>query len=265
MVTSLTDGLAATTNSSGSVLLQLSNLHGDVSLIFPLDTAVAPTALSTDEYGNHRGGSSGRYGWLGSYQRSAETPTNTILMGVRLYNPSTGRFLSTDPVYGGNRNAYEYSHADPVNRHDLDGRWSKTKTRYYKWGSLYTKVWTTKTWWGKTKYHVRVQMRFNRSHTAKLGRSAHWYWGPFWGAVALLGPYGAAFAVVGAARSGFFQKAAAKANSKKRCITLAFKVTAVGPISWGGHSYYSRRCQPTHLHADPEACLTAGSVKRSPR
>ena len=24
-------------------------------------------------------------------------------MGVRLYNPESGRFLTTDPVYGGNR------------------------------------------------------------------------------------------------------------------------------------------------------------------
>ncbi|MEV7856412.1 hypothetical protein, partial [Streptomyces sp. NPDC088183] len=32
------------------------------------------------------------------------------------------RFLTTDPVYGGNANAYEYVHADPVNKYDLDGR-----------------------------------------------------------------------------------------------------------------------------------------------
>ncbi|MFF9219062.1 RHS repeat-associated core domain-containing protein [Streptomyces viridosporus] len=242
MVTSLTDGLTATTGSSDSVLLQLSNLHGDISLILPLDDAVAPTALSTDEYGNHRGGDSGRYGWLGSYQRSAETPTNTILMGVRLYNPSTGRFLSVDPVYGGNRNAYEYSHADPVNRHDLDGRWSKTKTKYYNWGRLYTKIWTSRTWYGATKYHGKVEMRFNRSYTAKLGRSAHWYWGPFWAAVGLLGPVGAGFAVVGAAWSGFFQKAAAKANSKKRCITLGGGVTVLHGFPGGGPYYYTRRC-----------------------
>lgn len=242
MVTSLTDGLAATTSSSGSVLLQLSNLHGDISLVLPLDTAVAPTAHSTDEYGNHRGGMTGRYGWLGSYQRSAETPTSTILMGVRLYNPATGRFLSVDPVYGGNRNAYEYSHADPVNRHDLDGRWSKTKTRYYKWGRLYTKVWTSRTWYGATKYNGKVEMRFNRSYTAKLGRSAHWYWGPFWAAVALLGPVGAGFAVVGAAWSGFFQKAAAKANSKRKCITLGAGVTVTLGWAYGGPYYATRRC-----------------------
>uniref|UniRef100_UPI003D75313D hypothetical protein n=1 Tax=Streptomyces sp. S1 TaxID=718288 RepID=UPI003D75313D len=46
-----------------------------------------------------------------------------------------------DPVYGGNLNAYEYSHADPLNRFDLDGKkswWKKqwnrfTKTRVGNW------------------------------------------------------------------------------------------------------------------------------------
>lgn len=47
-------------------------------------------------------------------------------MGARLYNPSTGRFLSSDPVYGGSANAYEYANADPVNQQDLDGRMSNS-------------------------------------------------------------------------------------------------------------------------------------------
>ncbi len=43
-------------------------------------------------------------------------------MGVRLYTPATGRFLSVDPVHGGNAGAYEYVHADPLSRFDLDGK-----------------------------------------------------------------------------------------------------------------------------------------------
>ncbi len=44
-------------------------------------------------------------------------------MGVRLYNPLTGRFLQVDPVVGGNANAYDYCTGDPINCTDLDGRW----------------------------------------------------------------------------------------------------------------------------------------------
>jgi hypothetical protein len=43
-------------------------------------------------------------------------------MGVRLYNPNTGRFLSADPVAGGNENAYNYPN-NPIDEFDLDGRW----------------------------------------------------------------------------------------------------------------------------------------------
>jgi hypothetical protein len=42
-------------------------------------------------------------------------------MGVRLYNPVTGRFLSVDPVHGGNENAYVYP-TDPINKFDLNGK-----------------------------------------------------------------------------------------------------------------------------------------------
>ncbi len=42
-------------------------------------------------------------------------------MGVRLYNPYTAGFLSTDPVLGGSANPYDYAYQDPYNKLDLDG------------------------------------------------------------------------------------------------------------------------------------------------
>ncbi|MER5466894.1 DNRLRE domain-containing protein, partial [Streptomyces sp. NPDC002668] len=122
-VESATGDLAATTSKTGDTVLQLTTIHGDIALQLPLDTTKPPVALDSDEYGNPRTGQTEtRYNWLGAKQRSTETPTNLTLMGVRLYNPTTGRFLSLDPVYGGNANPYEYVHADPLNKYDLDGR-----------------------------------------------------------------------------------------------------------------------------------------------
>lgn len=123
-VESLAGDLAATTAATGGTVLQLTNLHGDVALQLPLDATVAPTVLTADEYGNPRPGTTAaRYGWLGAKQRSAETPTGMTLMGVRLYNPLTGRFLQTDPEPGGSANDYDYANQDPVNASDVDGKW----------------------------------------------------------------------------------------------------------------------------------------------
>ncbi|WP_237527769.1 RHS repeat-associated core domain-containing protein [Streptomyces sp. SID2119] len=127
-VDSASGDLAATTSKTGGTVLQLTSIHGDVALQLPLAAGGAPVALDSDEYGNPRAGQEAtRYNWLGAKQRSTETLTGLTLMGARLYNPTTGRFLSMDPVHGGNANAYEYCTADPVNCYDLDGRfgWKK--------------------------------------------------------------------------------------------------------------------------------------------
>jgi len=42
-------------------------------------------------------------------------------MGARVYIPQLGRFLQTDPVYGGSANPYDYVSQDPVNGTDLTG------------------------------------------------------------------------------------------------------------------------------------------------
>ncbi|MFD9244535.1 DNRLRE domain-containing protein [Streptomyces sp. NPDC059556] len=122
-IDSASGDLAATTSGSGGTVLQLTNIHGDVALQLPLDPTEAPLVLDNDEYGNPRNGQPAtRYNWLGGKQRSSEALDGLVLMGVRLYRPQAGRFLSIDPVYGGGANAYEYAGADPVNKFDLDGR-----------------------------------------------------------------------------------------------------------------------------------------------
>lgn len=121
-VRDLEDGLAATTSAGGDVVLQFTDVHGDVSVRQPLDAGAAAVVQHFDEYGNSLDATAGStYGWLGRYQRPADALGSVMQMGVRLYSPATGRFLSTDPVYGGNSDAYTYP-GDPVNDLDLTGR-----------------------------------------------------------------------------------------------------------------------------------------------
>ncbi|NBE82077.1 LamG-like jellyroll fold domain-containing protein [Micromonospora rubida] len=114
--------LAATTSATGDVQLQLTNLHGDI--VATVDPALTePEFFDYDEFGAPTVGQTDRrYGWLGGKQRSGEAMGGIILMGVRLYSPSLGRFLQTDPISGGSCNAYEYTCADPINLQDLDGK-----------------------------------------------------------------------------------------------------------------------------------------------
>ncbi|WP_369031370.1 DNRLRE domain-containing protein [Streptomyces adonidis] len=124
-VTDLATGLAATTSATGGTTLQFANLHGDIAVQLALSTTTA-TALSYDEFGNATG--SARYGWLGEAQRNSDAQSGIVLMGVRLYNPGTGRFLSVDSVVGGSANAYDYTDQDPVNQVDLAGTHTAHRT-----------------------------------------------------------------------------------------------------------------------------------------
>jgi RHS repeat-associated protein len=109
--------------SAGTTTLDLPNLHGDSVGTIETGPGV-DTYTETDEYGNPLGEANDerRYGYLGTHQRSAgrDTLGGLTLMGARLYNPSTGHFLSTDRVLGGNETKYSYP-VDPVNSSDVSG------------------------------------------------------------------------------------------------------------------------------------------------
>jgi RHS repeat-associated protein len=142
--------LSAVTSATGDTVLQLTNVHGDATVLLPLDTTKAPTALAYDEYGNLQTDTTTRYGWLGSQQRSGDTPSGATMMGLRLYDPTTGRFLSIDPIVGGNSNAYDYCGAEPVNCTDITGAF-----RVSWWDH----------WWSPVHY---VSIKFSKRETSAL-------------------------------------------------------------------------------------------------
>jgi RHS repeat-associated protein len=128
-VAGLAGDLAATEDNTGTVTLQLANLHGDIVATAADDPAATGTTgyVEATEYGTPRPTTTvtpDRYGWLGAKQRSTDDLAGLVLMGVRLYNPATGRFLQPDPVKDGSASAYTYP-VNPLNYVDLDGRcWS---------------------------------------------------------------------------------------------------------------------------------------------
>lgn len=126
-VVGIDGNLAALQESDTSAVpdLQLTNLHGDIAATAKDDsTAVAPDATSDiTEYGVPRDPNTkpARYSWVGGKRRSSDDLADLILMGVRLYNPTTGRFLSVDPIPGGNANPYTYPE-NPIDGYDLTGQ-----------------------------------------------------------------------------------------------------------------------------------------------
>jgi RHS repeat-associated protein len=113
-----------------STSLQLLDLHADVAGVAdPAGTGLAAT-YTYDEFGNPTTTNTARYGWLGGKTRTQAGIGNLTLLGVRVYNPATGRFLQTDPIPGGSCNPYDYACQDPVNQFDLNGTFS---CGWFKW------------------------------------------------------------------------------------------------------------------------------------
>jgi RHS repeat-associated protein len=119
--------IQAHTTSTGTdtIALQVSDLQGNVvTTVDDTPNAIVNGCADYDPFGASIATTTAptRYGWLGGHQRATDDLAGLTLMGYRLYNPLTGRFLQTDPIPGGSANSYDYADQDPVNQIDLSGR-----------------------------------------------------------------------------------------------------------------------------------------------
>ncbi|WP_053685049.1 polymorphic toxin-type HINT domain-containing protein [Streptomyces sp. XY593] len=116
-----------TTAGKSSLSYQASDHHGTNGVQFNA-TDLAHVRRPADPFGNERGTQPAPGTWAGDkgfVGGTKEESTGLTLLGAREYDPTTGRFISPDPVIEPGDpqqwNAYAYSNNDPVNKADPSG------------------------------------------------------------------------------------------------------------------------------------------------
>ncbi|WP_335988916.1 RHS repeat-associated core domain-containing protein [Glycomyces sp. MUSA5-2] len=126
----LPGGVTRIEQAGGTAQLQLADHHGTGTLAFDCFTGDV-TRRYSDPYGNNLAtattAADGDPEWLGQngYVKGTIDPTGYTHIGARDYNPTTGRFLSVDPIgdlsQAQQLNGYAYSDNNPTSFSDPTG------------------------------------------------------------------------------------------------------------------------------------------------
>ncbi|MFE4977567.1 polymorphic toxin-type HINT domain-containing protein [Kitasatospora sp. NPDC056651] len=113
--------------AAGTFVVQAADHHGTGTTSIDLTTS-ATTRRASDPFGNPRGNQPAPGTWLGDkgyVGGTKDDTTNLTNLGARQYQPTTGRFISPDPILDQASpqqwNAYSYSNNNPVNLSDPNG------------------------------------------------------------------------------------------------------------------------------------------------
>ncbi|MEU3570558.1 RHS repeat-associated core domain-containing protein [Kitasatospora sp. NPDC036755] len=113
----------------GRVLVQASDPHGTNGVEINTTAGQPVTRRGTDPFGNARGTQPAAGAWAGTkgfVGGTKDDTTGLTNLGARQYDPTTGRFISPDPIIDAGSpqqwNSYAYSNNDPVNLSDPTGK-----------------------------------------------------------------------------------------------------------------------------------------------
>jgi RHS repeat-associated protein len=135
----LPGGATRTEKAGDTTQIQFTDHHGTGTLAFDCFTGAA-TRRYSDPYGNNLASTTTAAGgnpvWLGQngFVKGTIDPTGYTHIGARDYNPTTGRFLSVDPIAdlkeAQQLNGYAYSNNSPLTFTDPTGlKWRSKSTK----------------------------------------------------------------------------------------------------------------------------------------
>ena len=145
---------AGVPTAASTVTYHYYNAHGDLA------ASATQAAVRVNSYANEPFGKPTQYQagagkdeapaadsaierFTGRWNKRYDTTWNIFEMGARPYDPTTGKFLSVDPVDGGSANNYDYSNQDPINGYDLDGTCGVKESHSWSWSALKPTCWYT--------------------------------------------------------------------------------------------------------------------------